>query len=426
MWYYSKEFRIAFFSLVASLFLLSGIHSGFSQEELQEISDEDLELLEEFLEQADDLFNEENYEEAILLYTLARGIDPTDIDALFGMAESLENLGSYEAAILFYDMILAIDPSDIDALDGRALALESLNNEEEPFPEISDEDLEFLEEFLEQADDLFEEENYGEAISYYDQVLAIDSSDIDALNGKGLALDNIGKHEEAITYYDTVLAIGSSDIDALNGKGLALYNLGKHEEAITYYDTVLVIDSTDDDALFGKALALEGLGKEHEAIPLLEQIIEQAPPEPQIRVQPEENVNQDDNTESDPILFVIIVVVIVILTSIILIDFIARRRKDVINFETPEAEQQVILSKPSSDSTSYQKIDDSSPDKKDSTTNLEVEQAIKVLQNLADMNMLDDPKTAKHFLLSKGYSRNAVKNAMIDMGIDPSHVADLE
>jgi len=98
----------------------------------------------------------------------------------------------------------------------------------------------------------------------------------------------------------------------------------------------------------------------------------------------------------------------------------------VTNFETPITEQHVILSKPSSDSISSQKINDSGPDKKDSTTNLEVEQAMKVLQNLADLNMLDDPKTAKQFLLMKGFSKDAVKNAMIDMGIDPSNVADLE
>jgi len=41
------------------------------------------------------------------------------------------------------------------------------------------------------------------------------------------------------------------------------------------------------------------------------------------------------------------------------------------------------------------------------------------------MNLLDDPKTAKQFLLSKGFSETAVKNAMISMGIDPSHDADL-
>jgi len=421
MWNDKIKITITFF--LVGIFLLSGIHSGFSQEVFQEISDEDLDLLEEFLDQADDLFNEENYEEAILFYSIALGIDPTDIDALFGMAESLENLGNYEESIIYYDLILAIDSSDIDALDGRALALESLNNEEEPFPEISDEDLELLEELLEEADDLFDEENFDESIIYYDQVLAIDSSDIDALNGKALALDTIGKHEEAITYYDVVLAIGSSDIEALNGKALALYNLGKHEEAITYFDAVLVIDSTDDDALFGKALVLEGLGREHEAIPLLEQIIEQAPPESQFRVPPEGTVNQD---ESDQTLFVIIGVFIIILISIILIDFVARKRKTVTTFETPVTKQKLILSKPSSDSISSQKIDDSNPEKKVSTTNLEVEQAMKVLQNLADLNMLDDPKTAKQFLLMKGFSKNAVKNAMIDMGIDPSNVADLE
>jgi len=55
---YSKKIRIAFFSLVASLFLLSWANPGFSQEPLPEISDEDLVLLEEFLEQADALFEE--------------------------------------------------------------------------------------------------------------------------------------------------------------------------------------------------------------------------------------------------------------------------------------------------------------------------------------------------------------------------------
>jgi len=429
MWYYSKEIRIAFFSLVTSLFLLSGVNSGFSQESLPKISDADFELLEELLDRADDLFYEENYDIAISFYSQALAIDPTNFDALFGMAESLENLGNYELSIIYYDMILAIDSSDIDALDGRALALEHLFSEGEPFPEISDEDLELLEEFFEQADDLFYEENYDEAISYYDQVLAIDYTDIDALNGKGLALYNLGKAEEAITYFDRVLAIGFSDIDALNGKALALYNLSKAEEAITYYDQVLAIDSTDDDALFGKALALEALGSIDEAIALLEQVVEQIPPEPQFRIPPEGTVNQEgveEIAEFDQILFVIVGVFIAILIGIILIDFIARKRKTVTNFETPVAEQQVILSKPSRDSTFYQKIDDSSPDKKDSTTNREVEQAIKVLQNLADMNMLDDPKTAKQFLLSKGFSKNAIKNAMISMGIDPSHVSDLE
>lgn len=66
-------------------------------------------------------------------------------------------------------------------------------------------------------------------------------------------------------------------------------------------------------------------------------------------------------------------------------------------------EQRPVLDKPSNNSI-YQKIDDTKPDKKDVMPNLEVNQSVKVLQNLADMNLLDDPKTAKRFLLNKEFS----------------------
>jgi len=425
MWYNAKEIRISFFGLVAGLFLLSGMNPSFSQEELPEISDEDLDLLEEFLEQAEELFVEENYDEAIFYYDKVLGIDPTDFDALFGMAFTLDAIGKFGEAISYYDKILAIDPSDIHALNGRALTFESLMSVEVPLPEILVEDFDLIEEFLEKADEFLEEENYDEAILFYDKTLAIDSSDIDAINGKALALYNIENYQEAITYYEQILVIDSSDIDALNGKALALYNIENYEEAITYYDIVLEIDSTDDDALFGKALALEGLGREEEAIPLLEKGIELEPPQVEFRVPPEETITQDEMVESDQTLFVIVGVFIVILIIIILLDLTVRRRKTVRIFETSISENQTILSKPTSKSIPNQKIVDIIPDQKDEIINLEVNQAIRVLQDLAEMNMLDDPKTAKQFLLMKGFSVNAVKNAMISMGIDPSHDTDL-
>ena len=361
MWFYPKEIRIAFFSLVASLFLLSGMHSSFSQEPLPEISDEDLDLLEEFFELADDLFEEENYEEAISFYDIVLEIDSTDFDALYGKAFSLDNIGKHE-----------------------------------------------------------------EAISFYDKVLEIDSTDFDALNGKALALDNIGKHEEAISFYDKVLEIDSTDFDALNGKALALDNIGKHEEAISFYDKVLEIDSADIDALFGKALSLESLGREEEAISNLEKIETLLPPEDEFRVPPEGTVNQagaEDIAEFDQTLFVTIAVVIVILIIIIVIDFFARRRESVLTVETAPEIKQTVLSKPSS-SNFIKKENGFQPAPADTATDIEVKQAIRVLQNLKDMNMLDDPKTAKQFLLNEGFSPNAVKNAMLSMSLDPSHVSD--
>jgi len=261
MQYYTKEIRIAFFSLVASLFLLSGTHSSFSQESIPEISDEDLDLLEEFLEQAEELFEEENYEEAIL-----------------------------------------------------------------------------------------------------------------------------------------------------------------------YYDRVLAIDSTNVEALFAKSLVLESLGEEEESFSNLEKISIPELPEVEFRVPPENSENQaavDEIVEGDQILFVIVGVFIVILIIIILLDYITRRRQNVSDVVTARQTKQTIFSKPSSDSDSNQKEDDFHPTSLDAATNLEVNQAMKILSNLRDMNMLDNPETAKQFLLMRGFSSNSVKNALLGMGIDPSYVTDL-
>ena len=54
-----------------------------------------------------------------------------------------------------------------------------------------------------------------------------DSSAIDSLYIKGLALDNQGKHVEAITYYDKVLAIDPNDKDVLHNKQIALSKMGQ-------------------------------------------------------------------------------------------------------------------------------------------------------------------------------------------------------
>ena len=294
------------------------------QEFGEDISEEDLELIEEYIELAKGYMEENELDVALSFYEIILEIDPFNIDALNGKGLVLDNLGRYEEAISFYDKVLEIDPKNEDALSGKTLALDNLGKPEEEISnsdeviepedqqflqEISDEDLELLEEFFEQAETLFEEERYEEAISYYDKVLAIDSL----------------------------------DYDALYGKALALYTIGKHEEAISYYDMVLEIDSTDIDALYGKALALEGLGRADEAISNLEKITIPDLPEAEFRVPPNETINQagvEKIAEADQTLFVIVGVFIVILISIILIDFIARRRKSMSDVETTRGTKQ--------------------------------------------------------------------------------------
>ena len=71
------------------------------------------------------------------------------------------------------------------------------------------------------------------------------SSSISILNKKGLDLLSSASYNEAISYFDKILAINSSDATALNNKGFALMQLGNYTAAITYFDKALAIDPND-------------------------------------------------------------------------------------------------------------------------------------------------------------------------------------
>ena len=127
--------------------------------------------------------------------------------------------------------------------------------------------------FFKTGNNLFDKGNYTDAITYYDSALQINSTDINALYNKALALDNLDRLDEAITYYDKVLAINPNDTDTLNNKGLVLNKLGKHVEAITYYDKVLAFNPTDADALYNKGISLDSLGKHDQAITYYKEVL---------------------------------------------------------------------------------------------------------------------------------------------------------
>ena len=57
---------------------------------------------------------------------------------------------------------------------------------------------------------------------WYDKALTIDPYYVDALVGKGLALDSLGQYQEAITLLDKALAIDPNDASARGGKMVVL------------------------------------------------------------------------------------------------------------------------------------------------------------------------------------------------------------
>ena len=105
--------------------------------------------------------------------------------------------------------------------------------------------------FFKTGNTLFDQRKYTDAITYYDKALQINSTDINVLYNKALALDSLGKHDEAISYYDKVLEIDPADIAALNKKNLTFNNVNKNEMSVFQK-----IDQTTLIVVFGFSVSL--------------------------------------------------------------------------------------------------------------------------------------------------------------------------
>ncbi|MFL5327264.1 MAG: tetratricopeptide repeat protein, partial [Microvirga sp.] len=66
--------------------------------------------------------------------------------------------------------------------------------------------------------------------------------------------------DEALAVYDKLLATNPGHVEALLGKGAALQNLTRYAEAVAVYDRVLAVDSRRADAHYSAATALLSMG----------------------------------------------------------------------------------------------------------------------------------------------------------------------
>ena len=224
------------------LIILSSLSTGLAFADLED----DIDAL---LKKGMTSLQQENFEKAISFFDKVLAIDPNNTDALFNKGSALVQLDKPEEAISYFDKVLAIDPNNANALSYKGDRLAKIGK--------SDEAISYFKQVLKI------EPNYHDVmgISISDRVLAIDPSNIDALNLKGDSLVSLGRSEsgitvvyvekldEAISYFDKVLAIDPNNTDALFNKGRALVQLNKTGEGISYVDKVLAIDPNNANAL---------------------------------------------------------------------------------------------------------------------------------------------------------------------------------
>ena len=235
------------------------------------------------------------------------------ISDLKRQTEFLESKHEYEQAANLFDAILKIDPDDDLALNGKKqadqimqtnptysdsllshtntidksiLSLPILSKSDQtlksnslvvPNDQIVSEDSPVqiksavTDEILE-ADRLYDEQKYAQALSLYNFVLADGFLNLHALNGKANSQLALQQFDESIATFETVLVLYPDNIDALNGKSYALYlkalnmsHPGFLYDSVHGYEKTLQVDPENFNALVGIASSLSALERYDEA-----------------------------------------------------------------------------------------------------------------------------------------------------------------
>ncbi|CAD8074285.1 unnamed protein product [Paramecium primaurelia] len=153
------------------------------------ISEQDIKKSLELFQKGYELYyDNEKYDEAILILDQAININPNNQLAIWCKAASLRMLGQYKKAIIWADKSLLLDPKHSFSLYCKAACLRMLDK-------------------------------YDEAILWANKALAIDPKDCFALSCKGSSLRLMKRFNEAIKVINASLTINPNHFDSLKEKG---------------------------------------------------------------------------------------------------------------------------------------------------------------------------------------------------------------
>jgi tetratricopeptide (TPR) repeat protein len=130
---------------------------------------------------------------------------------------------------------------------------------------------------LEKAVALHQAGKFAEAERLYDQILALDRTNPDALNLKGMIASVEGRREEALALFDRVIAKLPDFPEGHFNRGLVLAALGRNDEALQSYLKALALKPTYADARLNAGLLLHTTGRIDEAISSFRLMTQMAP-----------------------------------------------------------------------------------------------------------------------------------------------------
>lgn len=202
-----------------------------------------------------------NVNEAFMLFEKATGISPDNLDAIRGLASCYTKLEKYEDALFLFDLCEEKSSYDLDIIINKiqlnSLIITSLKSKESKQKE----------DVIKLAYRYIDNDNFQQAINILNEIA--DDTDSEIYYLLGMAYKNVeGAFEAALTYFTKSIVLaekaGQNGYDALNERAQVYYNSDQFDLAIA--DLLKVLELNPNNAYAADTLAdcyrIQGDGKE--------------------------------------------------------------------------------------------------------------------------------------------------------------------
>ena len=118
---------------------------------------------------------------------------------------------------------------------------------------------------------------HEEALAAYDRALAAAPDYAEALNNRGIVLQDLKRPAEALEAYDQALRRAPNFAAAFNNRGSVLLELRRFGDALSCFDRALALRPGDVEVINNRGNALQGLARYDEALAAYDQALAMKP-----------------------------------------------------------------------------------------------------------------------------------------------------
>lgn len=200
---------------------------------------------------------------AVATLEKVRGMDPSNFDAAFRLAEINLYIRNYQGSLAYIDTVLKHDNKNLKAYLMQGIdykesgdtskAIESFRASIEVNPD-------YYEAYM-QLGIIMQVRNDKQALDYFSQALRIKPKSEEALYGRGLWYQDHDDYDKAIQDYTSITQINPNNRNAHFNLGyIHQIYLKVYNEAIKHYSRAIDADPAYAEAYYNRALAYETLG----------------------------------------------------------------------------------------------------------------------------------------------------------------------